>query len=133
VQAAQSELAKLEIKRKRDALSEEDVNEAKVLLPILNIDKSALLNANGPLWFRGYSAWSDAEGAERMPALLRKYRVKRFVTAHTPQPSGQINARFGNTLYLIDTGMLDGKFYPGGKPSALEIVGDKITPVYLDR
>jgi len=131
VQAAQSELTKLEIKRKRDALSEEDVNEAKALFPILNIDKSALLNANGPLWFRGYSAWSDSEGAERMPALLRKYRVKRFVTAHTPQPSGQINARFGNTLYLIDTGMLDGKFYPGGKPSALEIVGDVVRPMYV--
>jgi hypothetical protein len=68
-----------------------------------------------------------------MPALLKKYKVKRFVTAHTPQPSGQITTRFGNTLYLIDTGMLDGKFYPGGRPSALEIDGEKVTPIYVDR
>jgi len=131
--AAQDEWAKLDAKRKRDALVEEDVAESKVLLPILKIDSSALLNANGPLWFRGYSSWTDREGAERMPALLKKYRVKRFVTAHTPQPSGRITTRFGNTLYLIDTGMLDGKFYPGGRPSALEISGEAVTPIYLEK
>ncbi len=133
VRAAQVELARLDVKRKRDSLSDDDLGEVKALLPLLEIDRSALLNPNGPLWFRGYSTWTDPEGTERMPALLKKYRVKRFVTAHTPQPGGQITARFGNTLFLIDTGMLDGKFYPGGKPSALEIVGDTATPVYVDR
>lgn len=133
--AAQNEWTRLDLKRKRDrdSFTEEDVTEAKLLLPILKIDSSALLNANGPLWFRGYSTWTDQEGAERMPALLKRYKVKRFVTAHTPQPSGQITTRFGNTLYLIDTGMLDGKFYPGGRPSALEIVGDEVKPIYVDR
>lgn len=133
VHAAQNEWTKLDLKRKRDSLSEEDVNEAKLLLPILKIESSALLSPNGPLWFRGYSAWTDQEGSQQMPALLKKYKVTRFVTAHTPQPSGQITTRFGNTLYLIDTGMLDGKFYPNGKPSALEIEGDKVTPIYVDR
>jgi hypothetical protein len=129
--AADGEWTKLDLKRKRESLSEEDIAEAKLLLPILKIDSSALLNANGPLWFRGYSTWSDQEGAERMPALLKKYKVKRFVTAHTPQPAGHITARFRNTLYLIDTGMLDGKFYPGGGPSALEISGDEVKEIYV--
>jgi hypothetical protein len=133
VRAAQTELARLELKRKQEALSEEDVTEAKALLPLLNIDASALLNANGPLWFRGFSAWTDQEGSARMPALLKKYKIKRFVTAHTPQPAGHITARFGNTLYLIDTGMLDGKFYPNGRPSALEIVGDEVKEIYVER
>jgi calcineurin-like phosphoesterase family protein len=133
VHVVAGELTRLEAKRKRDSLSDDDVAEARALVPILNIDSSALLNANGPLWFRGLSTWTEQEGKERMPALLKKYKVKRFVTAHTPQPSGQITARFGNTLFLIDTGMLDGKFYPGGRPSALEIVGDKATPIYVDR
>lgn len=133
VKVAHDELTRLDAKRKREALTEDDVAEAKALLPILNIDSSSLLNANGPLWFRGYSTWTDAEGGEKMPALLKKYKVKRFVTAHTPQPAGQIKSRFGNTLYLIDTGMLDGKFYPGGRPSALEIVGDTVSPMYVDR
>jgi len=133
VQAAHDELARLEVKRKRESLTDDDVAEAKALLPILNIDASALLSEKGPLWFRGFSSWTDQEGAERMPALLKKYKVKRFVTAHTPQPSGRIATRFGNTLYLIDTGMLDGKFYPNGRPSALEIVGDEVKPIYVDK
>jgi hypothetical protein len=133
VHVVQDEVIRLEAKRKRDSLSEDDVAEAKALLPILNIDKSALLNANGPLWFRGFSAWTDQEGGDKMPSLLKKYKVKRFVTAHTPQPAGQIKARFGNTLYLIDTGMLDGKFYPGGRPSALEIVGDAVKEIYVNQ
>ena len=132
VQVAHDELTRLETKRKRESLTEDDVSEAKALLPILNIDSSALLNANGPLWFRGFAAWTDEEGRERTAALLKKYKVKRFVTAHTPQP-GKILSRFGNTLFLIDTGMLDGKFYPGGRPSALEITGDEVKEIYLEK
>ncbi len=133
VRAAQNEWIKLDAKRKRDSLTDEDIAAANLLVPILKIDSSALLNANGPLWFRGYATWTDQEGSQLMPALLKKYKVKRFVTAHTPQPTGQITTRFGNTLYLIDTGMLNGKFYPGGRPSALEIDGDKVTPIYLEK
>jgi hypothetical protein len=33
----------------------------------------------------------------------------------------------------IDTGMLDGEFYPGGVASALEIRGDTLTAIYVDR
>jgi hypothetical protein len=133
VRVVAGELTRLEAKRKRDSLTDEDVTEARALLPILNIDSSALLSANGPLWFRGFSTWTDPEGKERMPALLKKYKVKRFVTAHTPQPAGKITIRFGNTLYLIDTGMLDGKFYPGGRPSALDITGDSVKEIYVER
>ncbi len=134
VHVVADEVSRLEAKRKRDGgLSDDDVAEAKALLPILNIDSSALLNANGPLWYRGFSTWTDQEGKERMPSLLKKYKVKRFVTAHTPQPSGQIHARFGNTLFLIDTGMLGGKFYPQGRASALEIVGDAVKEIYVER
>ena len=133
LEVVQAELTRLGTKRKREPLSEEDAEEIRALLPLLNIGDSSLLNADGPLWFRGYSSWTDAEGAPLMTQLLRKYRVKRFVTGHTPQPAGQITTRFGGALYLIDTGMLDGKFYPSGRPSALEIVGEKVTPLYLEK
>jgi hypothetical protein len=29
--------------------------------------------------------------------------------------------------------MLDGKFYPSGQPSALEIEGERVTPLYVGR
>jgi len=84
------------------------------------------------MWFRGFAQWTDEEGAPLMAGLLKKYKVKRFVTGHTPQPNGRISARFGNTLFLIDTGMVAGKFYPNGRPSALEIKGDVVTPIYVE-
>jgi hypothetical protein len=132
VEVAQGELTRLGTKRKQDGLTDDDVSEIRVLLPLLNIGDSSLLNPDGPLWFRGFSTWTDADGSKRMAELLLKYRVKRFVTGHTPQPSGRITPRFNGALFLIDTGMLNGRFYPAGRPSALEIVGERVTPVYVE-
>ena len=98
----------------------------------MNVGGSSILSPDGPLWFRGYNAWTDAEGAPLIEGLLKKYKAKRFVTGHTPQPNGRITARFNDTVFLIDTGMLDGKFYPNGRASALEIKGDTVTPMYVE-
>jgi hypothetical protein len=133
VAVAQAEMMDLKAQRKRETFSDDDVTVTRMLMPIATIGTSSLLNPEGPLWFRGYSTWTDEEGTSLMPELLRKYRVKRFVTAHTPQLPGHITTRFGGTLFLIDTGMLDGRFFPGGRPSALEIVGDTTTPLYVEK
>jgi hypothetical protein len=133
VEAANTEYTRLAARARKDgAVSEDDAAAAKVLLPVVNIGRSSLLSADGPFWFRGYSTWSDDEGAPQIAALLKRYKAKRFVTGHTPQATGRINARFNNTAFLIDTGMLDGKFYPNGRPSALEIKGEVVTPIYLE-
>ena len=131
--AVQAELTRLGTKRKQESLTDDDMSEIRVLLPLLNIGDSSLLNPNGPLWFRGFDTWTDAEGAGQIAGLLRKYRVKRFVTGHTPRPNGRITARFDGALFLIDTGMLNGRFYPSGRPSALEIAGDTVTPLYVEK
>ncbi len=132
-EAAQAEYARLAARAKQDGtVSEDDAAAAKAILPLVNVGASSLLNPEGPVWFRGYSTWTDDEGAPLMDGLLKKYKVKRFVTGHTPQPSGRITARFNNTLFLIDTGMLDGRFYPNGRASALEIKGDTVTPIYVE-
>jgi hypothetical protein len=129
----QAELTRLGTKRKQESLTEDDTNEIRVLLPLLNINDSSLLNPDGPLWFRGFDTWADSEGAAQIAGLLRKYRVKRFVTGHTPRPTGRITTRFNGALFLIDTGMLNGRFYPSGRPSALEIVGETVTPLYVEK
>jgi hypothetical protein len=53
---------------------------------------------------------------------------------HTVQKGGRIRTRFGDKVFLIDTGMLS-SYYPGGRASALEICGDakKIIAVYQDQ
>ena len=132
VAAASDEYARLAARAKADGTLSGDAAAAEAILPIVNVAASTFVNSEGPVWFRGYSTWTDEEGAPLMEGLLKKYKVKRFITGHTPQPSGRIGVRFNNTLYLIDTGMLDGKFYPNGRPSAVEIKGDVVTPVYVE-
>lgn len=91
------------------------------------------VRADGPLWFRGYDQWSDEEGAPQVSRLLEVYGATHLVTGHTVQKSGRIRPRFGNRVFLIDTGMLS-SYYSGGRPSALEICGDaKFIAVYLDQ
>lgn len=130
LEAARAELTKYVGFQKEGTLTEEHLRAAALLTPLDKIGASSLLHAEGPLWFRGFSNWTDEEGAPLMAALLAKYQVKRFVTGHTPQPNGTIRERFGGTLFLIDTGMLNGTFYPGGRPSALEITAEGAKPLY---
>jgi hypothetical protein len=133
VEAANAEYTRLAARAKKDGtVSEDDAVIAKTLLPLVNVGGSSLLSPEGPLWFRGYNSWTDSEGAPLIEGLLKKYKVKRFVTGHTPQPTGRITVRFNNSVFLIDTGMLDGKFYPNGRASALEIKGDTVTPIYVE-
>lgn len=104
---------------------------AALLLPVANIGGSSLYRPDGPLWFRGYDNWTDDEGAPLAAGLLKRYKVRRFVTGHSVQRDGRIRERFGGALFLIDTGMLGRPYYPGGRPSALIIAGDPPRPLYL--
>lgn len=88
---------------------------------------------DGPLWFRGYDRWSEEEGALQVSKVLDAYKAAHLVVGHTVQVGGYIRPRFGNKVFLIDTGMLS-SYYPGGRASALAICGDaKFTAVYLDQ
>ena len=91
------------------------------------------VRADGPLWFRGYDQWSEEEGGSQVSNLLEGYKASHLVVGHTVQKGGRIRPRFGNKVFLIDTGMLS-SYYPGGRASALEICGNaKFIAVYLDQ
>ncbi len=91
------------------------------------IGTSTLLNADGPLWFRGYARWPEDDDS-KVAALLTHFGVSRIVSGHTP--SGGILPRFNNRIFLIDTGMLVSVYK--GRPSALEIVNGTATAIYPD-
>lgn len=130
VEAARKELERLTSGPARD---QPDTRQAAArLIPLANIGNSSLFSPNGPLWFRGFASWSEEEAAKYVPSLLNKLNASRFVTGHTPQPNGRITERVGGKLFLIDTGMLGGRFFPGGRPSALEITGAAARPIYLE-
>lgn len=89
--------------------------------------------SNGPLWFRGYDEWSDAQLATELPKVLAAYRAAAIVVAHTPQRDGRIRSRLGGKVFLIDTGMLS-SYYPQGRASALQIrEGVNFSAQYMDQ
>jgi hypothetical protein len=109
-----------------------DERKAKILEFLRHVDWFSV-RADGPLWFRGYDQWGEEEGAPQVSKLLEGYKATHVVVGHTVQKGGRIRPRFGNKVFLIDTGMLS-SYYPGGRASALEICGDaKFIAVYLDQ
>jgi Calcineurin-like phosphoesterase len=106
------------------------IGENKTLERCTTFDSWLIMHPDGPLWFRGFATWNDSEGSTNIQELIQKYKVTRFITAHTVMPDGQIRSRFNGQIFLIDTGILSGSFFPGGRASALEISEGKVTPIY---
>lgn len=112
---------------KTKSTTPESRTHIQILAGLLQAANWLSLHNDGPLWFRDYNSWSDAEGEPKLRELTQTFGVKRIVVAHTPQLNGQIRQRFGGRVFLIDTGMIV------GRPSALEISGSRIRALYLDR
>ena len=110
------------------------IRDELAALPVPN-DRVATLFASsetGPLWYRGLVQEPESSFAPVLEDILRRMEARAIVIGHTVAP-GRITPRFGGRVIQIDTGMLDGEFYPGGAPSALEIRGAGVTAIYLDR
>jgi hypothetical protein len=88
---------------------------------------------DGPLWYRGLAQESEAAFEPGLTAILERLGARAIVVGHTPVLPGRIAPRFGGRVIQIDTGMLDGEFYPKGVPVALELRGNAATAIYLDR
>ncbi len=89
------------------------------------------VHPDGPLWFRGFAEWPDADEA-KITAVLQQMGAEHVVVGHTPQRDGAVHSRFGGKVFLIDTGMLS-SYYRGGQASALEFHGGKFTAIYNDK
>jgi hypothetical protein len=86
---------------------------------------------DGPLWYRGLAAEPEETFAPIVAGILERLGATAVVVGHTPTlPDARIQVRHGGRVVLIDTGMLGGEFYPGGRPSAFEMHGDAWTAIY---
>jgi len=122
-----------ELSAERKSIVPSDQQRQARLVGFLGYGDWLSVRADGPLWFRGYDQWSEEEGDAQIGKVLESYNAKRIVVGHTVQKGGRMRNRFGNRVFLIDTGMLS-SYYPGGRPSALEIQGDaKFTAEYTDQ
>jgi hypothetical protein len=98
---------------------------------LMGIESWALINPDGPLWFRGYATWTSDSGAAQVKILKDRYKVAHFVVGHTIMEARRITPRFDGSVFLIDTGMLSSHF-TGGRASALEIQAGQFTAIYED-
>jgi hypothetical protein len=87
----------------------------------------------GPLWYRGLALQKEEELEPVLPTILEQMKARAIVIGHSTVLPGKIVPRLGGRVILIDTGMVNGEFYPGGVSSALEWTGNALTAVYLDR
>ncbi|MGH9556368.1 MAG: metallophosphoesterase [Terriglobales bacterium] len=110
----------------------EDQRYMKWLEDFLGYASGYAVHPDGPLWFRGFAEWPDAEGEPKIKAVLEQMGVAHAVVGHTPQRDGSIRSRFGGKVFLIDTGMLSA-YYKGGQAAALEIRSGTFTAIYRDR
>jgi hypothetical protein len=102
------------------------------LTRLRDINNWLCMREDGPLWFRGYDSWSDAEGSAQIEKILAAYGAKHIVVGHTVQKLAHDRCRFEGKACLIDTGMLS-TYWKGGRASALEIfAGTKFIAEYLD-
>jgi hypothetical protein len=95
-----------------------------------NVAKWAVVEPEGPLWFRGYASWPEETTAAQVTGFLDSMKLTRIVVAHSPTPDRRIASRYAGRVLVIDTGMLAS--YYKGNPSALEITGARLTAIYPD-
>jgi predicted MPP superfamily phosphohydrolase len=89
-----------------------------------------LTRDDGPLWYRGLAMEPESAFSASVDTIVTALNARTIVVGHTSPANGRITPRFGGRIVLIDTGMLGGKFFPGGRPSALEILGGAFTAIY---
>ncbi len=106
---------------------------ASLPVPPEQITSLLATSETGPLWYRGLASEPEETFGPTLDAILEKVGARAIVIGHTPVLPGRIATRFGGRVIQLDSGMLDGEFYPGGVPSALELHGEGLTAIYPDR
>lgn len=110
--------------------------ELKGPLPPPDRMKALITSPDGPLWYRGLiddGAMPGPADESKIDAALKAIGARAIVVGHTvTQPDYRIRASSKGRIVQIDTGMLGGEFFPGGRPSALEIKGETWTAIYQD-
>ncbi len=122
---AESEWAAIQAQPQVDAELKEELRK------FLTVPKLFINSPDSPLWYRGLALESGQMPASSdVEAMLARLKIGYLVIAHTPTPDGRIHPRFGNHVFLIDTGMLRAVF--GGRASALEINDGRFTAYYVN-
>ncbi len=80
----------------------------------------AVLGESGPFWYRGYVTDPEPTACPTLAEALRRLGARRMVVGHTTRRDGQVEARCGGALLVIDVGISD---HYGGHLGAIELRG----------
>jgi len=106
----------------------EDPETAAQIRKLLGLQTWLILSPDGPLWYRGLALEPEENLNAGLQSLLARLGARALVVGHTVRPKHDITPRFGNRVFLIDTGMLAQEY--GGQASALEIRNGRFTAYY---
>lgn len=117
----------LSVERGMEPLDAINARIGAALAPGDTVDRSALEDPLGPLWYRGNISRTPEEAArppahDELAAVLSYQGVSRLIVGHTPATAG-IKASLGGRLVQVDTGI---SAHYGGPASYLEIIGDRL-------
>jgi len=117
----------LQIQRERAAIPTRENVEPKLKEDLEQFVRlvSWLVSANNPIWYRGLAVEPEEALGPGLEAMLARLKISYIVAGHSVVSGFEIHQRFGNRVFLIDTGMLGSAF--GGRASALEIQGGRFT------
>ncbi|MEM7415313.1 MAG: metallophosphoesterase [Gemmatimonadota bacterium] len=93
----------------------------------IEIDESAFLGGDGPMWYRGSVYCKPILEGPVLHAALDRLGAERVVVGHTPTLDRRAHSLFDGRLIMMDTGMLVS--YYDGRPAAL-IIEDGETTVF---
>ena len=107
----------------------EEINQ-QIKQALIQGNKSEILSADGPLWYRGYLREDETVACAHLKRTLDQLRAKRMVVGHTTQRSGQIAHRCSGALIGIDTGISN---HYGKNLSVLELSADDARAIYVGK
>lgn len=91
-------------------------NLADASRAMLRESERYVFSPKGPFWYRGNSQEDENLEWPHINEARKQLGIKRIVIAHTPTGSKKINARFSNSVFRVDVGMVYGR-----DPLALEM------------
>lgn len=95
-----------------------DALNARVRDAIDAAGEASVLGPDGPLWYRGYVNDPETTACPALAEALKALGAARMVVGHTTRRDGQVQARCGGALVVIDIGIADGY---GGHLGLLEL------------
>ena len=117
-------------RRRRPPVTREERALLDVLMDLQTINSWSITDPEGPLWFRGLALRPERDVDDFIGDLLERFGVARAVVGHSVTASRRITGRFGERVFLIDTGMLQDIYR--GRASALELLDGQVTAIYAD-